>query len=117
MRRTGYFGAAWFMAIMAVGIVNCQSSAWGGSALVTSIRCLLEADWDVVVRHISRDMNKVADSLAQRGRELGAGSSAFYLPPEGTTALVIQEQGASGAVTGMSARAAPVFSGAAVGIG
>ncbi|KAK8519930.1 hypothetical protein V6N12_003896 [Hibiscus sabdariffa] len=52
-----------------------------------------------------------------RGRELGAGSSAFYLPPEGTTALVIQEQGASGAVPGMHARGAPVISGAAVGIG
>ncbi|KAK8483378.1 hypothetical protein V6N11_025578 [Hibiscus sabdariffa] len=75
------------------------------------------ADWDVVVRHISRDMNKVADSLAQRGRELGAGLSAFYLPPEGSTALVIQEHGASGAVIGMPARAAPVFSCAAVGIG
>ncbi|KAK8609804.1 hypothetical protein V6N13_093218 [Hibiscus sabdariffa] len=58
-------------------------------------------------------MNKVADSLAQRGRELGAGSSAFYLPPEGTIALVIQEQGASGAVPGMHARGAPVISGAA----
>ncbi|KAK8616567.1 hypothetical protein V6N13_018112 [Hibiscus sabdariffa] len=54
--------------------------------------------------------------VAQRGRELGAGSSAFYLPPEGTTALVIQEQGASGAVPGMHARGAPVISGAAVGI-
>ncbi|KAK8474054.1 hypothetical protein V6N13_078377 [Hibiscus sabdariffa] len=75
------------------------------------------ADWDVVVRHVSRDMNKVADSLAQQGRELGAGSSAFYLPPEGTTALVIQEQGASGAVLGMHARGAPVISGVAVGIG
>ncbi|KAK9030109.1 hypothetical protein V6N11_031540 [Hibiscus sabdariffa] len=63
-----------------------------------------------------RDMNKVADSLAQRGRELGAGSSAFYLPPEGTTTLVIQEQGASGAVPGMHARGAPVIFGAAVGI-
>ncbi|KAK8675255.1 hypothetical protein V6N13_033324 [Hibiscus sabdariffa] len=66
---------------------------------------------------LGRDMNKVADSLAQRGRELGAGSSAFYLPPEGTTTLVIQEQGASGAVPGMHARGAPVISGAAVGIG
>ncbi|KAK8516019.1 hypothetical protein V6N12_066854 [Hibiscus sabdariffa] len=74
---------------------------------------LNQADWDVVVRHVSRDMNKVADSLAQRGRELGAGSSAFYLPPEGTIALVIQEQGASGAVPGMHARGAPVISGAA----
>ncbi|KAK9016208.1 hypothetical protein V6N11_007288 [Hibiscus sabdariffa] len=101
----------------AVRIVNCQSSEWGGSALVTSIRCLLEADWDVVVRHVSHDMNKVADSLAQRGRELGTGSSAFYLPPEGTTSLVIQEQGASGVVPGMHARGAPVISGAAVGIG
>ncbi|KAK8498752.1 hypothetical protein V6N12_064043 [Hibiscus sabdariffa] len=52
-----------------------------------------------------------------RGRELGAGLSAFYLPPEGSTALVIQEHGASGAVIGMPARAAPVFSCAAVGIG
>ncbi|KAK8584695.1 hypothetical protein V6N13_138646 [Hibiscus sabdariffa] len=49
-----------------------------------------------------------------RGRELGVGSSAFYLPPEGTTALVIQEKGASGAVPGMHARGAPVISGAAV---
>ncbi|KAK9036055.1 hypothetical protein V6N11_078076 [Hibiscus sabdariffa] len=55
--------------------------------------------------------------VAQRGRELGAGSSVFYLPPEGTTALVIQEQGASGAVPGMHARGAPVISGAAVEIG
>ncbi|KAK8487354.1 hypothetical protein V6N11_021426 [Hibiscus sabdariffa] len=85
--------------------------------LVTSIRCLLEADWDVVVRHVSRDMNKVTDSLAQRGRELGAGSSAFYIPSEGTTTLVIQEQGASGVVPGMHAQGAPVISGAAVGIG
>ncbi|KAK8525920.1 hypothetical protein V6N12_020406 [Hibiscus sabdariffa] len=76
-----------------------------------------EADWDVVVRHVSRDMNKVTDSLAQRGRELGAGSSAFYIPSEGTTTLVIQEQGASGVVPGMHAQGAPVISGAAVGIG
>ncbi|KAL4284826.1 hypothetical protein GQ457_16G025340 [Hibiscus cannabinus] len=34
-----------------------------------------------------------------------------------TTTLVIQEQGASGAVLGMHARGAPVISGAAVGIG
>ncbi|KAL4290725.1 hypothetical protein GQ457_14G003440 [Hibiscus cannabinus] len=101
----------------AVRIVNCQSNEWGGSALVISIRRLLAADWDVVVRHISRDMNKVADSLAQRGRELRAESSAFYLPPEGTISLVIQEQGASGGVTGLPAREAPVVSGAAVGIG
>ncbi|KAK9047758.1 hypothetical protein V6N11_053594 [Hibiscus sabdariffa] len=77
----------------------------------------LQTDWDVMVRHVSRDMNKVVDSLAQRGRELGAGSSAFSLPPEGTTTLVIQEQGASGVVPGMHARGAPVISGAVVGIG
>ncbi|KAK8990812.1 hypothetical protein V6N11_028772 [Hibiscus sabdariffa] len=42
-----------------------------------------------------------------------------YLRKAGTTALVIQEQGASGAVPGMHAhaRGAPVISGAAVGIG
>ncbi|KAK8988555.1 hypothetical protein V6N11_029940 [Hibiscus sabdariffa] len=59
----------------------------------------------------------ITEQTAGRGRELGVGSSAFYLPPEGTTALVIQEKGASGAVPGMHARGAPVISGAAVGIG
>ncbi|KAK8631325.1 hypothetical protein V6N13_080079 [Hibiscus sabdariffa] len=84
-------------------------------------------DWDRIGSSLSRiALDRIASVPPPRaglggdfprGRELGTGSSAFYLPPEGTTSLVIQEQGASGVVPGMHARGAPVISGAAVGIG
>ncbi|KAL4311917.1 hypothetical protein GQ457_01G054220 [Hibiscus cannabinus] len=101
----------------AVHIVTCQSGAWGGSALLLSINRLLAMDWEVVVRHINRNMNKVADSLAKRGRASSIEPTNFSLPPEGMEDLVIQEQRAMSEDGGLPARDAPMSSDVSVGIG
>ncbi|KAK9043222.1 hypothetical protein V6N11_071569 [Hibiscus sabdariffa] len=75
----------------ATRVVNSSSDALASSALVSSIKDLLTRDWRVVVRHVSRVRNRVADLLTARGRELGMNQSIFYNPPA-DFANVIEEE-------------------------
>ncbi|KAK8506653.1 hypothetical protein V6N12_013467 [Hibiscus sabdariffa] len=52
----------------AVSIINSSSDALIGSALVDSVKELIAREWSIVVRHVSRVNNRVADMLASRGR-------------------------------------------------
>ncbi|KAL4353002.1 hypothetical protein GQ457_06G021180 [Hibiscus cannabinus] len=59
-------------------IITSQSDALTSSALVASIKELLSRAWTIVVRHVPRLSNSVANRLAARGRGLGVTQSLFY---------------------------------------
>ncbi|KAK9008211.1 hypothetical protein V6N11_075113 [Hibiscus sabdariffa] len=64
-------------------ILKHDSESLGASALVMSIHEWLRKDWVVIVRHVPRECNGVADSLAALGRDYGWQGSTFPTPPWG----------------------------------
>ncbi|KAL4388650.1 hypothetical protein GQ457_09G011920 [Hibiscus cannabinus] len=50
-------------------ILNGNSLALPGNALVDDIRDLLSRDWEVIIRKIPKEMNKVTDALARLPRD------------------------------------------------
>ncbi|KAK9008440.1 hypothetical protein V6N11_075335 [Hibiscus sabdariffa] len=64
-------------------ILKHDSESLGASALVMSIHEWLRKDWVVIVRHVPRECNGVADSLAALGRDYGWQGSTFLAPPWG----------------------------------
>ncbi|KAK9024640.1 hypothetical protein V6N11_004798 [Hibiscus sabdariffa] len=61
------------------------------NSLVSSIKEMLVREWRVVVQHVSRASNKVADKLAARGRELGSKQTYFSSPPADVMDVVEEE--------------------------
>ncbi|KAK8589405.1 hypothetical protein V6N12_023802 [Hibiscus sabdariffa] len=64
-------------------ILKHDSESLGVSALVMAIHEWLRKDWVVFVRHVPRECNGVADSLAALGRDYGWQGSTFPAPPRG----------------------------------
>ncbi|KAK9021462.1 hypothetical protein V6N11_011449 [Hibiscus sabdariffa] len=64
-------------------ILKHDSESLGASALVMAIHEWLRKDWVVFVRHVPRECNGVADSLAALGRDYGWQGSTFPAPPRG----------------------------------
>ncbi|KAK8538760.1 hypothetical protein V6N12_034468 [Hibiscus sabdariffa] len=50
------------------------------------------ADWEVVVRHISRERNGMVDSLAAMGRNHGRSGVVFVTPPGGVVSRLEDER-------------------------
>ncbi|KAK9040568.1 hypothetical protein V6N11_015714 [Hibiscus sabdariffa] len=72
-------------------IITASSKALGGSAPVCSILRMLGKDWSVVVKHIGRGSNGVADRLAQRGRGLSMDQVIFSEVPDAVACLMENE--------------------------
>ncbi|KAL4323510.1 hypothetical protein GQ457_11G022220 [Hibiscus cannabinus] len=62
-------------------ILNGETSALGDNFLVVRIKVLLVRQWDVPVRHIVREANKVADGLARLVRGEPIGEWFYDIPP------------------------------------
>ncbi|KAK8514764.1 hypothetical protein V6N12_057660 [Hibiscus sabdariffa] len=75
----------------AVRIIHSESSALAGSALVSSIKEVLGRGWTVVVKHVGRGSNRVADFLAAQGRNLVAGGMRLSEPPVALVSLLEEE--------------------------
>ncbi|KAK8981341.1 hypothetical protein V6N11_060013 [Hibiscus sabdariffa] len=73
-------------------ILHRSSSTLATSALVVAILDWLQKDWEVSVRHINRERNGVADSLATMGRDHGLHGSVFMIPPRNLGARVEEER-------------------------
>ncbi|KAL4325878.1 hypothetical protein GQ457_11G009460 [Hibiscus cannabinus] len=86
----------------AVRIINSESRALEGSALVSSIVGVISRDWTVTVTHVGRGRNRVADALAARGRDLGAGGMLFLAPPNAFVSLIEEEALGSTSAVGES---------------
>ncbi|MCI50065.1 putative ribonuclease H protein, partial [Trifolium medium] len=52
----------------------------GGRSLIRRIQCLLQEGWNVRIRHVYREANKVADALASIGCQ-SVGCIMFDIPP------------------------------------
>ncbi|KAL4376042.1 hypothetical protein GQ457_02G042600 [Hibiscus cannabinus] len=74
------------------------SDALISSALVASIKELLTRAWTVVVRHVNRLSNRVADRLAARGRGLGTTQLVFSRPLADMVSLMEEDLLVSGEV-------------------
>ncbi|KAL4353303.1 hypothetical protein GQ457_06G005280 [Hibiscus cannabinus] len=86
----------------AVRIINSESRALEGSALVSSFVGVISRDWTVTVTHVGRGRNRVADALAARGRDLGAGGMLFLAPPNALVSLIEEEALGSTSAVGES---------------
>ncbi|KAL4272206.1 hypothetical protein GQ457_13G013010 [Hibiscus cannabinus] len=75
----------------AVLIIHSESSALAGSALVSSIKEVMGRGWTVVVKHVGRGSNRVADFLAAQGRNLVAGGMRLSEPPVALVSLLEEE--------------------------
>ncbi|KAK8519465.1 hypothetical protein V6N12_025503 [Hibiscus sabdariffa] len=72
-----------------------NSGALSGNALVDDTHDLLSREWDVVIRRISRDMNKVADALVFSLCDGSVGVLLFDSPLDFVEQVVIEDnQGA-----------------------
>ncbi|KAL4318457.1 hypothetical protein GQ457_18G015190 [Hibiscus cannabinus] len=83
-----------------VRIINSESRALEGSALVSSITGVISRDWTVVVAHVGRGSNRVVDALAARGRDLGVGGMQLLAPPDALVSLIEEEALGSTSVVG-----------------
>ncbi|KAK8609509.1 hypothetical protein V6N13_061957 [Hibiscus sabdariffa] len=61
---------------------------------------MLAREWRVVVKHVNRASNKVADILAGRGRELGTKLMYFPSPPDDVLVVVEEELVEAGSAVG-----------------
>ncbi|KAL4324382.1 hypothetical protein GQ457_11G003510 [Hibiscus cannabinus] len=75
-----------------VQIVTARSKALEGSALVGSILQMLSKDWSVVVNHVGRGSNGVADALAQWGRGSSMEQVSFSEAPDEVACIVENEK-------------------------
>jgi hypothetical protein len=58
--------------------------------LIRRIRCLLQEGWNVRIRHVYREANKVADALASIGCR-SVGCIMFDFPPVGIDQLCLAD--------------------------
>ncbi|KAL4352343.1 hypothetical protein GQ457_06G007100 [Hibiscus cannabinus] len=71
-----------------VRILKGVSIALSGHSIVASIKELLAFDWEVLVRHIYREQNKVVDWLASMTKSSPIGATHLVDPPEGIHPLL-----------------------------
>ncbi|KAK8541553.1 hypothetical protein V6N12_014184 [Hibiscus sabdariffa] len=72
-------------------ILRGNSNALLGNTVVDGLRELLARDWNIVIRHISREHNKVADALAALGREGPIGVILYEQPSEFLDRLITND--------------------------
>ncbi|KAL4325829.1 hypothetical protein GQ457_11G022230 [Hibiscus cannabinus] len=72
-------------------ILNGESSALGDNLLVVRIKELLVRQWDVRVRHIVREANKVVDGLARLVRGEPIGEWFYDIPPLEVSGLLVND--------------------------
>ncbi|KAK8497391.1 hypothetical protein V6N12_018886 [Hibiscus sabdariffa] len=77
--------------LVATRIVKCESGILNNSALVASIRKMLNKDWHVIVHHVTRNRNHVADKLSRRGREGQRKTDLMLEAPEEISSIVMEE--------------------------
>ncbi|KAL4362376.1 hypothetical protein GQ457_04G024310 [Hibiscus cannabinus] len=78
--------------MQAVLILNGESSAPGDNLLVVRIKELLVKQWDVRVRHIVREANKVDDGLAWLVRGEPIGEWFYDIPPLEVSGWVVNDR-------------------------
>ncbi|KAK8556759.1 hypothetical protein V6N13_064765 [Hibiscus sabdariffa] len=76
-------------------IVNSVSTVMQESGLVSSIKRWINKDWQVRVKHVNREYNKVADKLAVKGRVLEFATTTFNMVPGDMEDLVADERARS----------------------
>ncbi|KAL4312838.1 hypothetical protein GQ457_01G036830 [Hibiscus cannabinus] len=76
----------------AVKIAMARSKTLDRSALVCSIHRLLSNDWCVVVTHVDRECNGVADALARRGRGSSMAPISLFEAPDEVACMVESER-------------------------
>ncbi|KAL4333466.1 hypothetical protein GQ457_07G012960 [Hibiscus cannabinus] len=76
----------------AVKIAMARSKTLDRSALVCSIHRLLSNDWCVVVTHVDRGCNGVADALARRGRGSSMAPVSLFEAPDEVACMVESER-------------------------
>ncbi|KAK8975249.1 hypothetical protein V6N11_046719 [Hibiscus sabdariffa] len=98
----------------AVRIAMARSKTLDGSALVCSIHRLLSNDWSVVVSHVDRRSNGVADALARKGRGSSMAPVNLFEVPDEVACMVESERevpfdgrGSSLALTALDEREVP----------
>ncbi|KAL4383201.1 hypothetical protein GQ457_15G013690 [Hibiscus cannabinus] len=98
----------------AVKIAMARSKTLDGSALVCSIHRLLSNDWSVVVSHVDRGSNGVADALARRGHGSSMAPVSLFKVPDEVACMVDSEhevpfdgRGSSLASTALDEREVP----------
>ncbi|KAK8973471.1 hypothetical protein V6N11_064712 [Hibiscus sabdariffa] len=80
----------------AVRMVNSNSNLLHEQGLVLAIKQWIRHQWRVVVRHIPRGTNRVADMLAAKGsRSIDHMPICFATAPDDAVGLVIEEKGRS----------------------
>ncbi|KAL4367107.1 hypothetical protein GQ457_05G029110 [Hibiscus cannabinus] len=104
-------------AIHDVRIVNSRSAEVTGSNLVESIRRLVSKDWEMVVVHIGRELNRVADLLAKRGRRLSIEPDGFPLASTDIAKLVDEEKWVGLSISGTPCGGDLVSAGESAGVG
>ncbi|KAK8626971.1 hypothetical protein V6N13_134600 [Hibiscus sabdariffa] len=95
-------------------IAMSRSKTLDGSALVCSIHRLLSNDWSVVVSHVDRRSNGVADALARKGRGSSMAPVNLFEVPDEVACMVESERevpfdgrGSSLALTALDEREVP----------
>ncbi|KAK8986461.1 hypothetical protein V6N11_010017 [Hibiscus sabdariffa] len=76
----------------ATHIIKRESETLNKSALVASIRKMLNKDWHVIVHHVNRNRNHVADKLSRRGREGQRLTNLMLEAPEDISSIVMEEK-------------------------
>ncbi|KAK9006758.1 hypothetical protein V6N11_019092 [Hibiscus sabdariffa] len=75
----------------AVQIINYKSKILANSALITSIKKMINKEWRVEVNHIGRDKNRITDRLALRGRDGELSTVSFTQAPRDIASLIEDE--------------------------
>ncbi|KAK9046567.1 hypothetical protein V6N11_052453 [Hibiscus sabdariffa] len=76
----------------ATHIIKRESESLNKSALVASIRKMLNKDWHIIVHHVNRNHNHVADKLSRRGREGQRLTNLMLEAPEDISSIVMEEK-------------------------
>ncbi|KAK8541598.1 hypothetical protein V6N12_014227 [Hibiscus sabdariffa] len=76
-------------------VINSIAEVMRGSSQVTSIWEIINKEWRVVVNHIGRDRNRVADKLISRGHGKTMALMSFFMPSVDIASLVEELLGCS----------------------
>ncbi|KAK8554229.1 hypothetical protein V6N12_031198 [Hibiscus sabdariffa] len=76
-----------------IRILQQTSPSLSSTGLVASILCLTEYDWELVIRHVLRESNALADRLSKWGRIHSPETVILVHPPSTLNALVNAEKG------------------------
>ncbi|KAK9037431.1 hypothetical protein V6N11_022342 [Hibiscus sabdariffa] len=80
-------------AIEVIRILQRSSPSLSSTGLVASIQCLTERPWELVIRHVPRSGNALADKLSKWGRIHSPDSVLFDHPPSFLSAMVTADKG------------------------